>query len=279
MRALRLAAIFGIAAFLFVFNPTGTSDATPGAGGPLLFSVSTIYPIFPPTPPTFWDITPVPEGVSGLGLTCTSADVMLPGPIGGIACAPRVGPAPPGPVPAGLGVAPVDLGLNLVGGVFTDDLDGLSYGEAIGAIATPDYDFSVDAAPPNGGMTVGIPGCGPAPNVGTQAGALEAQGDIFTTAAPAPAGCNVQFTDEAALGLIPLPPPSPFPGAPPLDNVDALAEISGFAGPCTYAGGLIDCSAFTVSAGSAVLPAIPPSFPPCFGLPADGATILVPPGT
>jgi hypothetical protein len=273
VRSVRFAVVIAAIGFLFVLNPAGSSDATPGAGGIPLFSVSTIGPAH--------DITPAP---AAFGLTCTSADILGAPPTSGIPCAPRVAPAPPGPVPDGLTASPIDLGLNLVAGPFTDDLDGLSYGEVLSVVATADYDFSVSAAPANGGTTVGAPvaaACAPfVPNVTTQAAALEAQGDIFTTAG-VPAGCNTQFTDEAALGLI-APNPA-APGVPPLDNMDALAEYDGMgAFACTFGGGLfvaVQCGAFTVSAGSAVLPAIPPAPGICFGVPADAATILVPPGT
>jgi len=268
MRWFRISLIFAVAGLALLLSPTGGSHATPGVGGTPIFSVSTIGGA--------WDVSPAPVA---FGMTCTSADVLTmsgAGPAG--ACAPRLGPAPPGPVPDAVTAATIDAGLNLVAGPFTDDLDGLSFREAVGAVPVADYDFSVDPAPPNGGTTVGIP-CGPPPNVNSEAtagGGPEAQGDIFTTAG-APAGCNVQFMDEGAMGLI-APNPG-APGMPPLDNVDALAEFPFIGGPCTAVGGtfLTICAAFTVTAGSAVLGAIPPSAP-CGGLPADGATILVPPG-
>lgn len=264
MRFVRFGIIGAVAALAFLLSPTGGSQATPGLGGTPVFSVSTIGPAH--------DISPVP---AAFGMTCTSADVLtLPGAGPAGPCGARLAPAPPGPVPDAVTAAPIDSGLNLVGGPFTDDLDGLSFSEAVGVAA--DYDFSVGPAPANGGTTVGV-ACGLPPTVASEAAMLQAQGDMFTTAG-APVGCNVQFFDEAALGLI-APNPA-APGMPPLDNVDAMAEFPFFPGPCTAVGGTFatSCAAFTVTAGSAVLGAIPPSVP-CLGAAADGATILVPPGS
>jgi hypothetical protein len=180
--------------------------------------------------------------------------------------------------------------LNVVAGPFTDDLDAFSFGEIMGVTPVVDYDFSVDQAPVDGGVTVGLmnPGCGAfAPNVMTSAGAGEAQGDYFTTAG-VPAGCNILSPmgcgpaggapcDEAALGLI-APNPGP-PAMPPLDNVDAMAEWPGAPGPCTMATGATPttCGAFSVTAGSPVLGAIPPDM--FTGAIPDGGTILAQPGT
>ncbi len=270
MRYLLVAALSLLSLYVLVFAASDTKvEAVPGAGGTLTFSVTTIDPAH--------DITP---GVGAFGSTCTSADLLFtPGgsPIG--PCAPRVGPAPPGPVPASGGTAPFDLGLNLVGGPFTDDLNSISFGEVLNLNATDSWEFSVDSAPGDGGVTTGIPAGPPCvpPNVTSEATGFQAQGDVFDNIG-APPGCNTQVLDEAAVGLI----APTAPGVAPLDDMDALAEIPAFAGPCMVGtpafGGPAPCSAFTVTAGSAVVGAIPPP-PGCGGPPTSAATILVPPGT
>ena len=262
-----LVALVAIAAFLLM--PGEESSAVPGAGGLPLFSVNAIGPA--------WDITPAPSPFGPA--TCVAADILTAagaGPAG--PCGARVLPAPPGPVPDGMSAAPGDLGLDLVGGPFTDDLDGLSYGEALGVTPVADFDFSVDAAPPVGVTTAAGLSCGVGPSdVTIEAAALQAQGDIFTTAGTPP-GCNTQFTDELALGLI-APNPG-FPPAPPLDDMDALTEFPFAPGACTLVGGFFptSCAAFSVDAASAVLGA-PIAPDACFLLFGDAASILVPPGT
>jgi len=263
-----------IVALALLLWPAGGTQATPGAGGALFYSVEGIGPVH--------DISP---GVTGAGDTCTPADILIAVALPALLCPPRLPPAPPGPVPGSVTMAPVDLGLNFVGGPFTDDLDALSFGEALGVTPVADFDFSVGPAPVNGGTTVGVPGCVlTAPNVTSESAALEAQGDVFTTAG-APPGCNTQSPtgcpalapcDEAMLGLI-----APNPGAPavpPLDNVDALAEPGALIGPCTLDGGgtLMTCPAFSLTPGSVTLPFAAPDF--CVGAIADAASILVPPG-
>ncbi|MDO8616445.1 MAG: thrombospondin type 3 repeat-containing protein [Dehalococcoidia bacterium] len=280
MRSIRFAVILAVAAFLFVLNPAGTSDATPGLGGMPVFSVRT-------SAPGAADITAL-IGAGPAFLTCTSADILAP-PLGGVGpCPARVPPALLNPTAM---TNPISTSLNL-GGPFTDDLDGLSFRETVGLAS--DFDFSVSAAPPNvfppfvpAPGTVGV-ACGPAPTVFSQAAALEAQGDIFTTAG-APAACNVQapgcpgivLCDEATLGLI-APDPA-YPPVPPLDDIDALAEFTGAPGPCTYGGSVpipTVCPAMTVAAGSLILPGIAPAPAACLGgPPADAGSILVPPGT
>ncbi|MBI1886214.1 MAG: thrombospondin type 3 repeat-containing protein [Chloroflexi bacterium] len=65
--------------------------------------------------------------------------------------------------------------------------------------------------------------------------------------------------------------------------MDALADFAFSPGPCTLVGGTFftTCPAFSVAAGSAVLPAIAATPAVCIapGLPADSGSILVPPGT
>ncbi len=267
MRHLRPLLVVAVAVAALLIVPADKLQATPGAGGTLIFSVQGIDPAH--------DISaaPVPPGV-----TCTSADILAApgaGPVG--PCTPRVPAAPPGPVPWGVTWAPPDLGLNF-GGPFSDDLQDLSFGEVLGVEAN-DYGFSVDPAPPNGGVTVGAPipaACAPfVPNVTTEAGGLEAQGDVFTTAA-VPAGCNTQFTDEAALGLI--APNGGAPATPPLDNIDALAEFTFTPGPCTVVAGTFatSCAAYTLPVGSPTLGGIPPD--PFTLAPPSGASILAQPG-
>jgi len=205
-------------------------------------------------------------------------------------CSARLAPAPAGPAPSKFAAATIDLGLDL-GGAFTDDLDALSFSEAIGAFAASDYDFSVDPAPANGGVTVGapiLPACAPfVPNVTSSAAALEAQADLYTTAG-VPPGCNVLPATCGVAGVLPcdeatfaLIAPNAGPVPPPLDNLDAVAEPILPAGPCTYSGGVSSttCPVFSVEAGSAVL--VPGVAPPdgLSGLAVNEATILVPPGT
>jgi hypothetical protein len=221
------------------------------------------------------DITSVPNA---FGDTCTAADLLWP-PIAlpGFACPARVPPAPAGPVPNFMAI---NLGLDTAG-VFTDDLDALSFGETAGTRVITDYDFSVDPAPANGGVTVGAPAVGcPAPNVTTEAAALEAQGDIFTTLG-VPAGCNQVAPsncivpgpcDEGTLGLI-APNPA-APAVPPLDNVDAIAELRD-GGTCFWGGIGRICPALSLTPGSATVGLAAPS--PCSVLAPDGATIFVPP--
>ena len=269
MRCVRIITILFVSVLTLVLASDTGVEAVPGAGGTLIFSVTTQDPAH--------DITP---GFGAFGSTCTSADFLLPPgtpPIG--PCAPRVGPAPPGPVPNSGGTAGFDLGLNLIGGLFSDDLNSASFGEVLNLDPIDSWEFSVDSAPGDGGVTTGIPAgppCAP-PNVTSEAAGFQAQGDVFDNIG-APLGCNTQVLDEAALGLI---APSP-PGVPPLDDVDVLGEIPAFAGPCMVgtAGlpGPAPCAAFTVTAGSAVVGAIGPP-PGCGGPPTSAATILVPPGT
>jgi hypothetical protein len=223
------------------------------------------------------DITP---NVSGAGLECSSSGLLEPpgnSPFG--ACAARVAPAPAGPVPDAMTFGPLDLGISGPGPFF-DDLDALSFMEPVNT-GPIDYDFSVDAAPANLGNTVGL-ACGPAPNVNSEATALEAQGDIFNTGTSAPSGCNLQTTDEAALGLI---APSVWPGNPPLDDMNALTDISAgpAAGPCTLGNGMVatTCPGFSLtnnpSAGGGTLAGglIPPDAH--LGMQAEEGSILVPP--
>jgi len=222
------------------------------------------------------DVTPM---ANGGGLTCAAADYMVPPGFGATgSCAPRNPPAVPGPVPDDIDFAPVDLGIDgppAPHTPFADDIDATSFGETLGG--PYEFNFSVDPAPANGGVSVGLPGCGPAPNVGTEALALEAHGDIFSSGVLSPFGCNIQYYDEAALGLI--APNAGAPGAPPLDDLDALDDFPGAPGPCTAVAGLtpVACSAFSLTPTSAALAAIPPDF--VTGLAADAASILTPPGT
>jgi hypothetical protein len=270
-RFLRLVVV-GLVAVLATFSFSSTEDTTafPGLGGLILFSTTTIDPAH--------DVSPAPVT---LGRTCTSADLMtLPGTT--VACAPRIGPAPAGPVPDAVTAPGPDLGLNTIGGPFSDDLDGVSFSEGLN-LTTLDYDFSVDAAPVDGGVTVGAVVVGPCAafpvNVTSQAALAEAQGDIFTTGG-VPPGCNQQSPgpipgDEAVLGLI---APS-APGVPPLDDLDALTEFTGVGGPCTVLGTTYAtlCAAMTLAAGSASLPFIAPD--PFTLLPVTGGTILAQPGS
>ncbi len=273
MRHFRIFLVAAVAVAAFLVVPAENIRATPSAGGPVFFSVDMIDPLH--------DISP---GPGAAGETCGASDLLAPFPIAITACAPRVLPAPPGPVPSTTTTAAFDLGLDLVAGPFTDDLDAMSFSEFVGVTPIADYDFSVGPAPANGGTTVGIPGC-PAPNVATEAAAMQAQGDYFTTLAAV--GCNVQPAtcglgavlpcDEATLGLI-APNPG-APGIPPLDDVDAMAEWPGLPGPCTIATGLTPttCGAYSVAAGSPVLGVVPPDGITL--LPPDAGTILAQPGT
>jgi hypothetical protein len=186
-------------------------------------------------------------------------------------------------VPDGVTGTIPDLGLN-VGGAFTDDLDALSFGEALNVgVTLIDFDFSVDAAPANGGVTVGAPVpmvcVGPSPvNVTSEAALLEAQGDVFTwPAMPLIASCNMQATDELVSGLI-APNPA-APGIAPLDDMDALAEFTFAPGPCSLGAGTVAsaCSAYSVTAASPVLGGIAPD--PVTLAAVTGATILAQPGT
>jgi hypothetical protein len=266
MRFLQILTILVVASLtLFIASDTEVA-AQPGAGGLLMFSVSTfdathdITPAFSPGP-----------------FSCTSADVLMAPGAGLSPCAARVAPAPAGPVPSTNTLAPPDLGLNM-GGAFTDDLNSLSFGEPLNVDPIDDWIFSVDQIPADGGATTGpAPGPCAAPNVSTEAAGAQAQGDIFMLLGAAP-GCNVQAIDEAPLGLI----APTAPGVAPLDNLDALAELPApTAGPCTMgtpgAPVPVRCAAMTVAPGSAVLGAIPGNA--CGGGPANAATILVPPGT
>ena len=287
MRSIRFAAILAVATFLFVLNPAGSSDATPGLGGMPVFSVRT-------SAPGAADITAAVGVVPpGTALMCTSADILAP-PLGGVGpCPARVPPAALNPTAL---TNPVNTSLNL-GGPFSDDLDGLSFRETVGLAS--DFDFSVSAAPPNvmppfvpAPGTVGAAvaaACAPfVPNVTGQAALLEAQGDVFTTAA-VPVGCNVQapgcpgivLCDEATLGLIAPDPGYPIPVGPPLDDVDALAEFMGAPGPCTYGGSVplpTVCPAMTITATSVGLGGVAPAPAACMGgPPADAGSILVPP--
>ncbi len=272
MCRMRLVLVAAVVAGALMISPAGDGGAFPGLGGPVVFSTSMIGPAHDVSP------TVVPPGI-----TCRSADILtLPGTGPAGPCPARVLPAPPGPVPNAVTGAMVDLGLDLVAGPFSDDLDSLSFGERLNLV-TLDFDFSVDPAPANGGVTVGAvlpPPCLP-PNVTSEAALLEAQGDLFTTGGM-PAGCNQQSPgpvpgDEAVLGLI--APNLAAPGVPPLDNIDALAEYPMLPGPCTIVAGtaLSSCAAYTVSAGSAVLPAIAPD--PLTLAAVTGGTILAQPGT
>ena len=293
MRWFRPFLVVAIAAGTIVLGPGGDSGATPGASGtPPIFSVRSAGTFIPLGTD---DITPV----GAFPITCTSADALAPPGAAGAPCAPRVPPSF-GLLPFST-TSPVDLGLNgaLPGppfgyAPFTDDLDGLSYGEYLGVVAVPDFDFSVDAAAPEGVPppalrgTMGLAGC-PAPNVNTEVTAVggpEAQGDIFTTAG-AVVGCNLQAAscfgpcDEAVFGLT-APTPA---GAPPLDDMDALAEQR-LGGPCTTLTGFgppTVCPVFSLSAASATLiapaPVIAAAPGVCGGGAANGASILVPPGT
>jgi len=263
-----LVALVAISAFLLM--PSEESSAFPGAGGLPLFSVNAVGPA--------WDITPAPS--PGGPQTCVAADLLAaPGMGLGGPCGARVAPAPAGPVPDGISAAPIDLGLDLFG-AFSDDLDAVSYGEALGVTPVADFDFSVDAAPANGGVTTAAGlSCGVGPSdVTIEAAGAEAQGDIFTTAGTPP-GCNTQFSDEGALGLI-APNPG-FPPMPPLDDMDALTELPPFMlVGCSLFGGLVvlRCPAFSVDAASAVLGA-PIAANACSAALGNAASILVPPGT
>ena len=243
---------------------------------PVLYSVADLGTLGGPV--GTHDITPIPIFIP---MSCTPADLLTPpgtGPAG--ACAVRLPPAPAGPVPDAMTLAFVDLGLDSAG-PFSDDLNALSYGESVNT-GPIDYDFSVDAAPGNLGSTVGLPACGAAPNVGTQAAASEAQGDIFNTGSAAPAGCNLLVSDESILGLI--APTAGAPLVPPLDELDALTDISPLPpGPCTLSSGVFPttCPAFSLTAtiigDSLTTGLVAPDAFSGAGV-ADEGSILVPPG-
>jgi hypothetical protein len=226
------------------------------------------------------DITP---NVSGAGLECSSSGLLEPpgySPFG--PCTARVAPAPAGPVPDAMTFGPTDLGISGPGPFF-DDLDAISFMEPVNT-GPVDYDFSVDASPANMGNTVGL-ACGPAPNVFSEAAAWEAQGDIFNTGTLAPTGCNLQTADEAVLGLI---APNPlWPPTPPLDEINALTDVTVMPapGPCTLGNGMMPttCPGFSLtnnpSSGGGILAAglIPPDAH--LGMIADEGSILVPPAS
>ena len=279
MRSIRFAVLFAIAAVLLVFDPGGETQAMPGAGGVPVYSTRGV----PPVPASVGDVSfgaPVPGG------TCTAADIMtLTG--GG-----PVGPCPLRgvfPTPDQVSFAPADFGLDIAfpGGPpvvvpFSDDLDAISYTEALGVAIPTDFDFSVDAAPADGGVTVGAPigaGCPVIPSTVTiEAAAVppEAQGDMFSTDG-LPFGCNIQAMDEAPpVGLVAI---GPGPGVTPLDDMDALAEFPFAGGPCPLinAGGAFSCPAFSIATGSAAIGFI--AADACIASPADAASILVPPST
>ncbi len=248
---------------------------------PVVFSVADVG--IKGGPPGIGDITPV---VNVGGLSCASADLLWPTGTGPGPCAARIGGGPPFPVPDAITFGPTDLGLDTPIGFtpFFDDLNAVSWGEFVNT-GPVDYDFSVDAAPANGGSTVGSPGCGPAPNVGTEVLAglgPEAQGDIFNTGSAAPAGCNLQIADESVLGLI--APNAAAPLAPPLDELDALTVMSGPPpGACTLMGGAMGpvvCSAFSLTPtliGDSIMAGGVRADAFSGGL-ADYGSILVPPG-
>ena len=270
MRRVRPVIVGVVVLAVFLLGSGDESAAVPGAGGgTLFFSVRDIGA---------GDITPA---VNAGGLTCTAADLLLSPASPNAPCALR--PALPAlAVPDAVTDSCPDFGLDCpVGamGAFTDDIDALSYGELVGT-GSVDFDFSVGLHPGQLGTTLGL-ACGPAPNVNSEATAVggpEAQGDVFTTAG-APANCNTQNTDEAALGLV--APNGCAAGVRPCDDLDALADPVPAGGTCAVGGGAVPriCPVFSLSAFSGAFGGAPPVTPDALSaLPPDEATILVPPG-
>jgi hypothetical protein len=102
-----LVALVSLAALVVADGEDAT--AFPGLGGGVFFSTTTIDAAH--------DVSPAPVM---FGMACTSADLMTTPGTTAVPCAPRIGPAPPGPVPDAATAAIPDLGLNSVGGAFSD---------------------------------------------------------------------------------------------------------------------------------------------------------------
>jgi len=127
-------------------------------------------------------------------------------------------------------------------GAPADEIDAFTYG---GVVGLPLF-FSVDAA------SLGIPGL--APDVASEAAALQAAGDIFSVP-PA----NMLFRNQDVLGEVPTIPPGLI-AVPPVDNLDAL-DVGAFTGAVPAFFSLAAGNVYGLSGADILIPGPAPAIP------------------